>query len=429
MARVTWIAEAGWEFQPAGLRSYLTLVRELLSRSGVQGEIVGLPVEFGAAAPSTLGPDAVPGEERISAWRLAMGYLGMIRQDVRRLSSVSGRVAGRVIVTNYFGCETLPIALRLRFPFSRIVAIAHTHPGQDSAACHPVRRLVERLCHACASDIIFNSQSLQSEWQRKLRIHRIKGVVIPHGLPEPDPGVPEDYPPKQAGTVDFVCVARFVRWKGHRELLRAWREVSGFRFQVSVGDLEHHGSEDRDEGGDLNTESGRQRREASTTNGPLASSATPQPDNLATASLRLVLIGDGPELDGCIRLAGELGVGESVVFMGEKKDGSRYFSGGDVGVLLSIEPEAFGLVLLEAMSRGKAVIASRNGGIPEVVADGQTGLLVNPLDADGVADAFLRLAGSAEVRARLGQAGRERWARLFTLDRMMNDYAAYFGAD
>ena len=139
------------------------------------------------------------------------------------------------------------------------------------------------------------------------------------------------------------------------------------------------------------------------------------------------MVGDGPELEDCQRLVSELGIADTVVFMGGRENGACYFNGGDVGILLSIEPEAFGLVLLEAMSRGKAIVASRSGGIPEVVADGETGLLVDPLDSQAVADAISRLARSSELREKLGRAGLERWKSMFSVERMLQAYESHFG--
>jgi glycogen(starch) synthase len=76
--------------------------------------------------------------------------------------------------------------------------------------------------------------------------------------------------------------------------------------------------------------------------------------------------------------------------------------------------ESFGLVFLEAMREAKPVIGSQAGGMPEVVSDGVTGLLLPPGDSGALADAILRLAASAPLRAAMGAAGRARFLRQFT---------------
>ncbi len=78
------------------------------------------------------------------------------------------------------------------------------------------------------------------------------------------------------------------------------------------------------------------------------------------------------------------------------------------GVVPSVWPEPFGIVLIEAMVCGKPVIASRIGGIPEVVVDGETGLLVPPGDSAALREAMFHLLAHPDLRARMGKAGLER---------------------
>ena len=70
-----------------------------------------------------------------------------------------------------------------------------------------------------------------------------------------------------------------------------------------------------------------------------------------------------------------------------------------------------GIVNLEAMAAGKAVVASRTGGVPEIVVENETGLLVPPGDAVALAEALRRVAGDDALRTRLGAAGLERVAK------------------
>jgi glycosyltransferase involved in cell wall biosynthesis len=127
----------------------------------------------------------------------------------------------------------------------------------------------------------------------------------------------------------------------------------------------------------------------------------------------LAIVGDGS-------LAGELRAssGKQVVFAGSRSDVAAVTAELDVSVLPSLR-EAQGLVLLEAMALGKPVVASRVGGIPEVVRHGRTGLLVPPADPAALAAAVIRIAGEPGFGARLGHAGRTRAERHFSLGAMV----------
>jgi len=87
-------------------------------------------------------------------------------------------------------------------------------------------------------------------------------------------------------------------------------------------------------------------------------------------------------------------------------------------VVLPSVYETFGIPLVEAMSAQVPVVASRVGGIPEVVADGETGVLVERGDPMALAEAIGRLLENESLRDRMGRAGRERVLRLFSWDRV-----------
>jgi len=91
-------------------------------------------------------------------------------------------------------------------------------------------------------------------------------------------------------------------------------------------------------------------------------------------------------------------------------------------------PEPFGLVLIEAMARGKAVVASRAGGPMEIVGDGDTGLLVAPGDTEALAAAMRLLLGDAELAARMGRAGAARCAASFSADSVVPRVEAMYAA-
>jgi glycosyltransferase involved in cell wall biosynthesis/GT2 family glycosyltransferase len=144
--------------------------------------------------------------------------------------------------------------------------------------------------------------------------------------------------------------------------------------------------------------------------------------------LVVLLAGDGPhreQLESEVRLRGL----DSVVrFLGRRDDIPELISLSSVVVLPSLA-ESFGLAALEAMSLGRPVVAARTGGIPEVVVDGRTGLLVPPGDADGLAVALSRILKDREWAAALGEEACRR-ATFFSVERMMRGYeAVYDGVD
>jgi glycosyltransferase involved in cell wall biosynthesis len=95
-------------------------------------------------------------------------------------------------------------------------------------------------------------------------------------------------------------------------------------------------------------------------------------------------------------------------------------------VVPSLWPEPSGLVALEAMAMGKAVIASRTGGLPEIVVHGETGMLVEPGDIDALQRALALLMGDPGLCTRLGEAGRRRVARHFSPDAIVPRFEAMY---
>jgi len=135
-----------------------------------------------------------------------------------------------------------------------------------------------------------------------------------------------------------------------------------------------------------------------------------------------VVAGQGLYLENLQRLAGELDLAEQVIFAGPIPDEELplYYAAAAVVVLISreIRPgmpiEGFGMVYLEANAAGRAVVGTRLGGAPEAVLHGITGLLVDPTDPAGIAEAIVRLLTNPDLAGQMGQAGRARAAREFT---------------
>jgi sugar transferase (PEP-CTERM/EpsH1 system associated) len=142
-------------------------------------------------------------------------------------------------------------------------------------------------------------------------------------------------------------------------------------------------------------------------------------------NVRLLIVGDGPVRGELEKLDAELreanaGEGSPVIFAGARQDIPRLLGAMDMFVLPSLN-EALPIVILEAMAVGLPAIATRVGGVPEIVQDGATGLLVAPGDEDALLDALSRLAADNALCARLADAGREQVRARFTIEQMVRN--------
>lgn len=130
-----------------------------------------------------------------------------------------------------------------------------------------------------------------------------------------------------------------------------------------------------------------------------------------------------PELEA---LAAEKGLGVNVRFLGQRFDVPRLLQAADFGVLPSRANEGFSNAILESMRAGLPMIVTDIGGNAEAVVDGETGFVVPPADTAALAAALLRLAHDPALRRKLGEAGRERLARHFTLADCVAKYRALY---
>lgn len=135
-----------------------------------------------------------------------------------------------------------------------------------------------------------------------------------------------------------------------------------------------------------------------------------------------LVLGDGPLKEALVREASDMGVSAS--FPGAVSDVAAYYALADVVVLPS-RMEALPVTLIEAAAHGKPAVASRVGGVPEVVIDEETGLLVDVGNVEQLRAALERL-GDASLRRELGARARARWQREFTLERMAERLAAVY---
>lgn len=154
------------------------------------------------------------------------------------------------------------------------------------------------------------------------------------------------------------CTSRLVHWKGVEVLLRAVREM------VSQG----------------------------------------------TSSIKCVIMGTGGEQEGSNeeelkRKVKQWGIEEYVIFTGHKKDIAKYLSSFDIFVFPSLESEPFGASVVDAMMARLPVVASRTGGVPEIVKDKETGVLIESGDHRQLADSLTRLLENEQWRKNLGENG------------------------
>ena len=135
---------------------------------------------------------------------------------------------------------------------------------------------------------------------------------------------------------------------------------------------------------------------------------------------RLCLVGDGPDRAQVERRAHELGLMRETLFVGYQEEVSRFFAAFDVFILPSAN-EGTPVTAIEALAAGKPVVATRVGGIPDVVRDGEDGFLVAPGDVDALAERLAQLATDPELRDRMGDAARARVRERYSVERLVDD--------
>lgn len=150
------------------------------------------------------------------------------------------------------------------------------------------------------------------------------------------------------------------------------------------------------------------------------------------STARGVLVGDGCLRGDLEALAKSQGVADRLALTGFRQDVGAVLAAADIVAMPSLS-EGFPLAVLEAMMAGRAVVASRVGGIPEMIIDGETGLLVPPADPGALASALGWLIASPSLRKRLGEAARERalqeFHRPIMLDRLERYLSGILASD
>jgi glycosyltransferase involved in cell wall biosynthesis len=134
----------------------------------------------------------------------------------------------------------------------------------------------------------------------------------------------------------------------------------------------------------------------------------------------LCLVGDGPDRAALERYAHELGVVRRCLFLGYQDDVARFYEAMDV-LLLPSANEGTPVSVIEALAAGRPAVATRVGGVPDVVRDGIDGFLADAGDVERLADRLAELAADPERRAAMGEAGRERVLARYGVDRLVDD--------
>jgi len=142
--------------------------------------------------------------------------------------------------------------------------------------------------------------------------------------------------------------------------------------------------------------------------------------------IRAVLAGGGSLRKDLEKQVDEMGLKQEVEFLGEIQDVKSLLATLNL-VVLSSRNEGLGMCLLEAQSAGRPVVATRVGGIPEAVADCETGILVPPGDPDALCSAIVDLLTDYGKARRFGMAGRERVRKYFSAEKMLKRFDELYG--
>jgi glycosyltransferase involved in cell wall biosynthesis len=260
---------------------------------------------------------------------------------------------------------------RLAGTVARVPVVSHVHTAPYFNPRRPIRaaqRALDNLTVRLCARVVAVSEDTRAALERQgYPAERI--VVVPNGVDLENAGA-TGFRAELALPADAFAVGHIGRLnpdKGQRELIEALAALADGSFAVLIG-------------GDHETGGAYERELAA--------------------------------------LARRVGVAERVRFVGPRADAAAAIAELDVLALPS-RIEGFPLVLLEAMARGKPVVATPVGGVGELVVDGETGLLVQPGDVGALAGALRRLRDDPDLRARLGEAGRDLVAHRFSADAMV----------
>lgn len=258
------------------------------------------------------------------------------------------------------------------------MAVGHRTPSRW------IGYLVDRLVARSVDVFVTGSEAAAERLTKVLRLPRGRAMAINHGIAFVPATVPSEEVRKSSGVradsdVLFGVVGVLGPRKGHRVLFEALAELMRHR-------------------------------------------------EVTAPKVRVVVVGDGPMRDELRDLADALGVADRVTFVGQQEHVADYMAAIDVLVLPSVEHEDFPFVVLEAMSHGKPVIASRVAGTVEQVEGDLSGFLVASGNVMELAAAMQTLASRADLRAGQGREGRRRFTTYFTAEIAVERYQGLYRA-
>jgi glycosyltransferase involved in cell wall biosynthesis len=319
--------------------------------------------------PSNLGPSLA--ERSQSRMRAAMSGVGMVF-DLIRLAGYIRQHHIRVLHSTDRPRDAVPCVVLGKLTGAK--SVVHAHVAFGDWMGRGVRWAFARADGLVAISH-FVAQSFSNRGYGVGKMHVVLNAIDPNawnftlggGTVRREFGF-------STGQPVIACAARLFRWKGQADLIRAVdivrREIPDVRLLIIGAD-----------------------------------------DRLAMRTSFL------SELKA---LVGELDMTDQVIFTGFRSDMPALLAAADVFALPSFE-EPFGLVFLEAMAMKKPVSAIDNGGTPEVVEHGKSGLLSPPGDVPALATNLLRLLRDPDLRARMGEYGRRQVEERFSTDRMARD--------
>lgn len=229
-----------------------------------------------------------------------------------------------------------------------------------------IKHVIPKLIDACADIVIANSQATLNFLTGK-GVKSNKTRTVYNGIVSSQVNSTPEIR-GQNSKVLIGTIGRFNRWKGQEILLKAARKTSDLNYDFNF-----------------------------------------------------VLIGsyfrnEAAYLGRIKQMISDLGLTDSVEVKGFINNIEELYNSLDIVVVPSTEPEPFGLVAIEAMSMKKSVIASNIGALPEIVVDGETGILFEPGNDETLKEAIVKLAQTPELRAKMGEAGYRRQQLLFSKD-------------
>lgn len=143
-------------------------------------------------------------------------------------------------------------------------------------------------------------------------------------------------------------------------------------------------------------------------------------------NVELWIAGRGPEKKNLENQASSLKIRGKVKFLGWQKDIFDFLNKIDVFALTPYRRESFGVAAAEAQATGIPVVGTDISGLSEVVEDGKTGFVLKARHPESIAAAILKLVGDLDLRQKMGEAGRTRVKKMFSLEKMLNEYKSEF---